>query len=109
MDLRNSQITHAGEGQDNINIETLVWISMPQLPQCKFIVIFAVTWNRYFYRRYESHFKLVGTVSVLNINIHVFEIKSGCSNICNINLLFKKKNKKSVVALSVLLFRLCLI
>lgn len=79
----------------------LVWIAMPQLPQrriiyhysmgcqctvqwqcilksdrkCKSIMIFAVTCNRYFYRRYKSHFKLVGVICALSTNMHVFDIK----------------------------------
>ena len=43
--------------------------------KCKSIMIFAVTCNRYFYRRYKSHFKLVGVICPLSTNMHVFDIK----------------------------------
>lgn len=72
--------------------------------KCKFIAIFAVKLNRFFHRGYESHFELVGVISVLSINIHLIDVKVGCSYVCN--KCFFKKNKRKYGCFSVVLFRL---
>lgn len=73
--------------------------------KCKFIAIFVVKLNRLFYRSCESHFELVGVISVLSINIHLIDVKVGCSCVCN-KCFFLKKSKRNYGCFLVVLFGL---